>query len=283
MDVSLKSKPSYALIIMRSLLLGLIYALVNALAAIILGSLSRLSPSIDNLLVGFFTGTIVCLSISPFVINSHQSRQFTIFAVWAVLAFVRVLGLGIEGALFKPSAAINAIAGATVGILTSLVIAWAAVQLLLPIGQESSSNLKRNWWEWAWRVLIVGGVYFACYFIFGATNFLLYTRSFYENNPQYGLARPEAGIIFLAQLLRGPLFGLGSLFILQTVALLPRRKIAVWLGIVLFVVGGLAPYVEITFRTMPIGFNLATITELLFQNFLTGILAAYILIPKQSK
>ena len=283
MDIAPESKPSYGGIILRSMLLGLIYALVNALAATILGSFSRLAPSIDNLAIWFFTGTLVCLSLSPFVIHSHRSRRFTIFAVWAVLAFVRVFGLGIEGALFKPAAAMNAVLGASIGILTALIIAWAAVKLLLPAGQESVVTLKRKWWEWAWRVLLVGGVYFACYFIFGATNFVLYTKSFYENNPQYGLARPEAGIIFLAQLVRGPLFGLGSLFILLTVAHLPRRRIAVWLGILLFIVGGLAPYVEITFRTMPIGFNLATITELFLQNFLTGILAAYILIPKQSK
>jgi hypothetical protein len=48
---------------------------------------------------------------------------------------------------------------------------------------------------------------------------------------------------------------------------LPRRRIAVWLGILLFIVGGLGPYLEVTFRTMPIGFNLATLTEVLFQNF----------------
>jgi len=67
-------------------------------------------------------------------------------------------------------------------------------------------------------------------------------------------------------LIRGPLFGLGSLFVVRMVDL-PRRRIAVWLGILLFIVGGLGPYLELTFRTMPIGFNLATLTEVLFQNF----------------
>jgi hypothetical protein len=31
--------------------------------------------------------------------------------------------------------------------------------------------------------------------------------------------------------------------------------------------------VEVTFRSMPLGFNLATLTEIFFQNFLTGIVA----------
>jgi hypothetical protein len=53
----------------------------------------------------------------------------------------------------------------------------------------------------------------------------------------------------------------------------PRRRMAIWLGLLLFVVGGLGPYLEITFRTMPLGFNLATLAEIFLQNFLTGIVA----------
>jgi len=75
------------------------------------------------------------------------------------------------------------------------------------------------------------------------------------------------------QLLRGPLFGLGSLFPARSVNL-PRRQLVLWLGLMLFVIGGLAPYVEGTLRTMPLGFSLATLTEILFQNGLTGVVAA---------
>ena len=55
---------------------------------------------------------------------------------------------------------------------------------------------------------------------------------------------------------------------------MPPRQTGIWLGLLLFVVGGLAPYVETTFRSMPLGFNLATLTELFLQNFLTGVVAA---------
>ncbi len=77
---------------------------------------------------------------------------------------------------------------------------------------------------------------------------------------------------------RGPLFGLGSLFILLP-ARLPPRQAGISLGLLLFIVGGLGPYVEVTFRSMPLGFNLATLTEVLFQNFLTGHVAAALLPP----
>lgn len=277
-NISLRSKPGFSAILLRSLVVGVAYALASTLIAAILGSLSRLTPTFENFSIWLMTGTLVSLSLSPFILNSNESRQKTILAVWAVLAFVRSLGLGIEGSLFKPTQALPAVVGAVFGILISLLVAWLAVALLLPEDQEIIKRVdpERSLWGWIWRVLVVGLAYFVFYFVFGATNALLYTLAFYKNNPQYGLSLPPTSIIFLAQLMRGPLFGLGSLFIVNAVDL-PRRQCAVYLGLLLFVVGGLGPYLEITFRTMPLGFNLATLTEVFFQNFLTGIVAANLL------
>ncbi len=275
MSIKLQSKPDIGAILLRGLVVGVVYALASALVAAILGPMSRLTPTFDNILVWLLAGTLICLALSPFILYSNWSRTKTVLAVWAVQAFVRSLGLGIEGSLFKPTAALNAILGAIFGILVSLLVAWLAVLLLMPADQtpQEDAGVKRNWWGWIWRVLLVGIAYFIFYFVFGATNALLYTKSFYENNPQYGLNLPAPTMIFLAQLIRGPLFGLGSLFIVRA-ANAPRRQLAIWLGILLFIVGGVGPYVEVTFRTMPLGFNLATLTEVFFQNFLTGIIAA---------
>ncbi|MGZ6315657.1 MAG: hypothetical protein ACXWNQ_00200 [Anaerolineales bacterium] len=267
---------------MRSLAVGFAYALASALTATILGPISRLAPTIDNLLIWLVTGTLVTLALSPLIQHSVWSRFRTILAAWAVLAFIRSLGLGIEGSLFKPTQAINAILGAIFGILVSLLVAWLSVRLLMPASPQTPHTTvpPRSWWGWTWRVLAVGLAYFVFYFIFGATNALLYTRSFYENNPQYGLSLPPTGVIFVAQLLRGPLFGLGSLFIVMATDA-PRRRVGVWLGILLFVVGGLGPYLEVTFRSMPLGFNLATLAEIFLQNFLTGVVAVNIFKPKE--
>ncbi len=283
MNITPQSLPGAGEVVVRSLLVGLAYALANAFVAAILGPMSPLAPTATNLLVWLLTGTLICLSLSPFIVHSFWSRSKTILAVWAVLGFVRSLGLGIEGSLFQPTAAPSAIVGAVFGVLVSLLVAWLSVLLLMPKDQGSQKNvsLERSWWGWTWRVLVVGLAFFVFYFVFGATNAFLYTMNFYKNNPQYGLNLPAPAIIFLAQLIRGPLFGLGSLFIVRAVNV-PRRTAGVWLGILLFVVGGLAPYVEVTFRSMPLGFNLATLTEMFFQNFLTGVMAAYIFGTKQA-
>jgi hypothetical protein len=270
-----------AQIIVRSIAVGLVYALVNTLVATLLGSISRLAATWENALVWGLTGTLICLSLSPLIIHSSWSRWRTVLAVWAALALVRSVGLGIEGQLFKPTETANALIGAEIGLVVHLLVAWLAVWLLIPGGQDAGADSvnvrshKREWWGWVWRVLVVGLAYFVFYFIFGAANALLYTLSFYKDNPQYGLTLPPTRIIILAQLIRGPFMALGIVFLAQAVQV-SRRQLALWLGILLFVVGGVAPYAEVTFRTMPLGFNLATLSEILFQNFLTGVVAAYL-------
>lgn len=276
-------KQGFSSYLVRCLMVGIAYAAANSIIAIMLGSLSRQSANLENFAVWILTGTLLCMSFSPFIVRSNWSRTRIMLAIWAALTFVRSLGLGIEGALYKPASAAISVIGAVTGILVGLLIAWLSVALLVPDNTDSTEtgNLY-SWWGWTWRVLVVGLAYFLFYFIFGATDALLYTKSFYENNPQYGLTLPPVGTVFLAELLRGPLFGLGSLFIARSVNL-PRRQLALWLGLMLFIVGGAAPYVEGTFRTMPLGFNLATLTELLFQNVLTGVVAANLFGSKQTE
>lgn len=275
MQPARQARPGIVHIVARCIVVGIVYALASTVVAELLGPLNRLQPSLDNFAIWMLSGSLLCLALTPFILYSRWSRGHTVLATWALIALVRSLGLGIEGSLFKPTQAGAAIIGAVFGILVGLLVAWVAVVLLMPTDVEPTdqSVVKRSWWGWTWRVLLVGLAYFVFYFVFGATNALLYTRSFYENNTQYGLSLPPAGVIFLAQLIRGPLFGLGSLFIARS-TLLPRRMTGVWLGLLLFVVGGLGPYLEVTFRTMPLGFNLATLLEVFLQNFLTGLVAA---------
>ncbi len=278
MQSASRSEEGIVTIVLRSLVVGFVYALASALAAFVLGPLSRLQPTPENFLVWLISGTLLCLALSPFVLHSRWSRWKTVLAVWALLACVRALGLGIEGSLFKPTQAGLAIVGAAVNLLVGFLVAWITVRLLWRSTEEPTAapHAGWSWWGWTWRVLLVGLAYFIFYIVFGAANALLYTRSFYENNAQYGLALPPPGVIFLAEIIRGPLFGLGALFIVRATTM-SRKSTGIWLGLLLFLVGGMGPYLETTFRTMPLGFNLATSMELFLQNFSTGLVAARLL------
>lgn len=267
-------------ILNRSLMIGAIYAVAQALVAMLLGPLSHQQAGPENAILWWFSGSLACLAFAPFVLRSTWSRRDTILAVWAAIAFVRSIGTGIEGALFRPGTTTDAVVGAVSSLAIGLLFSWLVVRLLMPAEplQPAHASPERTWWGWTWRVLLVGLAYCVFYFGFGAANALLYTLSFYKNNPQYGLNLPPTNIILVAQLIRGPLFGLGALFIVR-LADMPRRQTAYWLGLLLFVLGGLGPYIEVVFRSMPLGFNLATLTELFLQNFSTGVVAAFLYKP----
>jgi hypothetical protein len=266
-------------LLLTSAVVGLMYAALNLLIAAMLGPLSRLQPDFPGGLMYWISGTALCVCLAPFVRHSTRSRSQTVLGIWAAIAVVRSIGTGIEGALFKPASTGQALIGLAAGIVIALFLAWLTVRLLPPAGsQPASPTLRRSSWGWAWRVLLVGLAYLVFYFGFGAANALLYTLPFYRDNPQYGLSLPPMGTILLAQLIRGPLFGIGALVLANMLAM-PRRPAAMRLGLLLFVLGGLSPFVENVFLSMPLGFNLATLTELFLQNFSTGIVAAVLYKP----
>lgn len=268
-------------ILVRCAIVGVVYATARLLGAALLDGASRPLLTWDNALVWALVGALTGLSLSAFILRSPRPWPQSVLAVWAALALARSLGTGIEGALYLPATALHAPLNILAGILTDLLIAWWMVQLLAPANagwlnaDRGTATPGRRWRGWAWRVLDVALAYVVFYFVFGSANALLYTLPFYRNNPQYGLTVPPMNVIFVAQFIRGPLFALSALCLAWTVRA-PRRQLAAWLGLALFVIGGAGPYLEAVFRTMPLGFNLATLTELLFQNFPTGVVAAYL-------
>jgi len=260
-----------------SLRIGFVYAVANVLLKLMLSALSQLSLTWEDAFIWLLTGTIICASLSPFICYSNRSRRHIVVGIWLALALVRSIGLGIEGALYVPATAKFALVNVTAKIVIDFLVAWLSVSWLAndqPKVYEIRETAE-SWVSWTWRVLIVGLAYFVFYFLFGSINALLYTLPFYRDNPQYGLTVPPMNVIVVAQLIRGPLFGFGA-FVLARLVNPARSQLALWLGMVLFVIGGAAPYVEAVFRTMPLGFNIATLIELLCQNFPTGIVAAYL-------
>lgn len=107
-------------ILTRSFAVGVVYASARMLAAALLGAASRLPGTWDNALVWVLTGTLTCLSLSPFIRHSSRPRQQTLLAVWAALAFVRSIGLGIEGAMYVPATAPYAPISVLAGVVIDL-------------------------------------------------------------------------------------------------------------------------------------------------------------------
>lgn len=123
--------------------------------------------------------------------------------------------------------------------------------------------------DMAWRVLVVGVGY-----IFGALNFALVTRPYYEAQGS-PLAVPDPQITLQAELIRAVLIVLSVLPFLLT-AHMPIRRLALWSGLLLFVIGGIVP---LTWQagSLALPLLLASAVEIFCQNFTTGVAAALLL------
>lgn len=254
----------------RGLLVGGVYTVL----AIVGTLLAREQIELMEVLTWLIGGTLTCLVIVPFVRNSEWSKRKTVLAAWLALALVGPIGLGIEGALFRPVDTGSAIGGAVFGIITRLAIVLGTVMLFQAGSSAAGAGRRSRRGLRLIAVLLAGALaYLVLYFVFGAANFLLYTGPFYRENPQYGLELPAASIVFTAQLLRAPMMAAGAV-LMGSMVHWRRTRLAVGLGLFLYVVGGFAPYFEEVFLSMPIGFNLTTLAELFLQNFGLGVIMA---------
>ncbi|MEJ2754049.1 MAG: hypothetical protein P8169_15445, partial [Chloroflexota bacterium] len=102
----------------------------------------------------------------------------------------------------------------------------------------------------------------------------LVTRPYYEalGSP---LAVPDPQTVLRAEMIRAVLIVLSVVPFLLT-ARMPLRRLAVWSGLLLFVIGGIVPLTWQAGSLAP-QLLLASAVEIFFQNFTTGAAAALLL------
>ncbi len=249
------------------------YMLTSSFAAWILHRAFELGAAGISLLSGILIG----VTLSPIAARMQISRVHN-WLVWGSVLFLNTLSLGIEGAFFAP----------TLSPMVTVPIAWTAYLLLQSLvtagliswlfSQNASPSIarpqrKRAWYSWGWRFVIGSFSYLLFYFIFGAVNYALVTKPYYAAHVS-GLAVPPPQMVLLAELVRAPLI----VFSIVPLILLWRGRkliLAVQCGIVLFVIGGVIPLLLNT--ALPDLLRFASAIEILFQNFLTGVVAVALL------
>jgi hypothetical protein len=100
------------------------------------------------------------------------------------------------------------------------------------------------------------------------------TRPYYEAQGS-PLAVPDPQITLLAELIRAVLIVLSLLPFLLT-AQMPLRQLAVWSGLLLFIVGGIVPLTW-QMAALPLPLLMASAVEIFCQNFTTGAVTAMLL------
>ena len=210
--------------------------------------------------MGFFLGPIA---------TSMTASKIRHIVVWSNVIFFNLISVAIEGRFFAPELAGNSIQGSIIiQLMAAIVTGWLITTLFAPKQTAVTASVpQRSFLSWTWRFLISSFSYLVFYFIFGAINYTLVTKPYYETNVS-GLTVPPAGTVLMVELLRGPLIVLSVLPFLLSQRMNKKRAV-ILTGLVIFSIGGLVP---LTMRvdTLPLILLAASAVEIFFQNFSTG-------------
>jgi hypothetical protein len=149
--------------------------------------------------------------------------------------------------------------------------------LFAPAGFSFSwtqSLRARPWYSWLWRFIISSFSYLLFYFVFGGINYSLVTQPYYESHVG-GLTVPAPEVVLALESVRGVLIVFSVLLFLLTVRG-TRQQLMVKTGWLLFAVGGIIPLIW-QVNTLPLFLLFASGIEIFFQNFLTGVVAAWLM------
>jgi len=261
-------------ILLKSLLVGLVYVFALLLGSIIMSAVGLKLPetkdATEKLIWSFAGGVItgLCLGSIASFMPAARTRHFI---VWASVIFLNLASVAIEGYFFVPEVVGDSLLGLLVQqFLASLGASWIITALFAP--KESVAmvtTVNRSGFSWMWRFSVSALIYVFFYFIFGATNYILVTKPYYETHAG-GLAVPASTVTLTAEIIRGALITLSILPFILTIHT-DKKRLAVQTGLILFAVGGLVP-LTLQVGMLPLFLLTASALEIFFQNFSTGVL-----------
>lgn len=232
-------------------------------------------------LIFLMTGFLIAITIGPIISKLDFDKSKVIWIV-AFAIFFNIVSVTIEGHFFAPELmpkeAISPIMGQQLiaALITAIVIAMLFTnrnKMIFNLSYYSRPE-SRRWYSWVWRYLTATLSYVVFYFIFGAINYFYVTKSYYESNVS-GLVVPEPSVILIAEIIRAQLIVISILPLILS-AKISKNKLAIYCGLILFVIGGIVPLL-LQIGNLPPVLLVASGVEIFFQNFLTGVVVVLLL------
>ncbi|HPP63843.1 MAG TPA: hypothetical protein PKV01_11465 [Anaerolineales bacterium] len=265
--------------LLKSLLVGVTFVVAVSLGGMITNLLGLTPPEAKDpaaSLMWFFAGGVIAgLSLAPVAASMPASRTRHLI-VWGTLVFFNMASVIIEGYFFAPALIGDALPAL---LLQQLIVALAAgwVVTLLFASKESAAPIPpitRPFLSWTWRFAAGVLVYVIVYFIFGAINYMLVTKPYYEAHAG-GLDVPPVQVTLAAEVVRGALIALSVLPFLHTFRA-DKKRAALQTGFLLFAIGGLVP-LTMQVGALPLFLLIASAWEIFAMNFSAGIILALLL------
>lgn len=265
----------------RSVLVALGYMAGLMLAGIIgamLGVRLPTEASRDSgLVLMFVTSMLLGIFLGPFASRLALSRGQHFF-LWASLILCNVGSVTIEGSYFAPNlVSIPLPILVAQQLLATVGAAFVITQAFALTGQSTSwtSSLRtRPWYSWIGRFVASAMSYLVLYFVFGGLNYQLTTKPYYESHAG-GLTVPALNVVLMVESIRSVIIAFSVLLFLLS-ARGSRRQLMVSTGWLLFAIGGIIPLMW-QINSLPFFLLASSAVEIFFQNFITGVVAAWLL------
>lgn len=263
----------------KSLLVGAAYTVALIIGGMVVGLAGLSLPQVQNaqatLLWAFSGGIIVGLFLGPIAASIPISIRRHVI-VWSSILLFNLVSVAIEGYFFAPSLIGDSLTALILQqILTAFVTGWVITILFAPKNASLTvPSSPRSLFSWSWRFVLSSLSYVIFYFFFGALNYELVTRPYYETHAG-GLTVPSPNVVLIAELIRGVLIVISVLPFLLTFRA-EKRRLILLTGLILFSIGGLVP-LTMQASTLPFLLLAASAVEILFQNFSTGAVTALLL------
>lgn len=264
---------------------ALLYCLLSGLAFSVARTQS-LVPS-RGLAWLWLEGFLFSAAFFPVARWGPQARLKLFAVVWLVLAIVGGICLHSETLIFTTFTLAEVLAFLRGDLLAFAAFAAALALLAGPlrIAAPATTALpaRARWPSVVGRVGVSGLGYLVLYFIFGGIFYTFFTRPYYED-PSLPLQAGEQTLAHLGpwfpviQLGRGILMAAAALPVVFTLRL-GRGIMAVTLGIILWVVGGLGPLL-VSGELLPLKLRLYHMVEILFQLGGLGLITGWLLRPR---
>ena len=234
----------------------------------------------------FVQGFLIAAAFFPVVRWSAATSKKLFAIIWPVLMLVGVVTLASEAAIFIETPLRQFVAGywRLAFAYTALAVALAYLPFRLDLyAAEASVPAARSAAKSVLAVLAAGIVYLVLYYVFGGIFYRAFTQPYYTHQvagtatlKQGEAVARSLGIWFpLIQIARGIVITLAVLPIIRMLRL-RRASTAVIVGLVLWVVGGLAPLV-VPNPTMAGLLRFYHTLEIFTQNFTLGVIATMLL------
>jgi len=262
----------------RSLIIGFGYALTWLLAGFLLG-LDMGSGFPLTLSLAVLAGTVLALVFSVVAHRSHLTRLVQIVIVgWAL--FLTMVGANIiEIPFFTTYPTNHVLILALQGLAASLALATLLTTLVVLYSPTVSwfwqlrlLLQERSWFVWILRFALCGLTYIVLYFVVGGVFYLAFLQPYYTDpalaQQLHLKSPPNFGVLLPLEFVRGLIFTL-AMFPLIVAVRLERKWLALWLGLILFVAGDLAPMLQAQSMALPL--RIYHGVEIFFQNFPLGI------------